>query len=244
MEELEQKLQAYFHFDTADLTANRTGQFSARQQTRLKAEDQGARKWGVIGGFFMLLVTAIGPLLIVSLWKDLASLVLRILFVLGFGVAWLWAFGPVCLRQLKRAFIKHDFKLGKAQGTASIVDVPFGRRGMIKELHIGGKRFVGTNILAGLIQGREAAVYYMDRTADRPYDQSILYPSEDVLSVELLAARTLSPATGAASPENAEIIQSIKQGDMDGAIRKHRAMFNSSFEEAKKTVELLKAELS
>jgi hypothetical protein len=114
---------------------------------------------------------------------------------------------------------------------------------MIKELHIGGKRFVGTNILAGLIQGREAVVYYIDRTADRPYDQSILYSSEDVLSVELLAAGTVSHTTGIDLLENAEIVQYIRSGDMDGAIRKHRAMYNSSFEEAKKTVDMLKAGL-
>lgn len=114
---------------------------------------------------------------------------------------------------------------------------------MIKELHIGGKRFIGTNILAGLIQGRDAAVYYIDRTADRPYDQSILYPSEDVLSVELLEAGTASHVTGIDAPENAEIVQYVKNGDIDGAIRKHRAMYNSSFEEAKKTIDMLKAEL-
>lgn len=101
MEELEQKLQSYFHFDVADLASNRTGQYSSRQQMRLNSEDQSARKWGLIGGIFMVVVTAIGPLLIYGLWNNLSGLALRILFVLGFGIVWIWVFGPVCLRQLK-----------------------------------------------------------------------------------------------------------------------------------------------
>ncbi len=243
MSELEQKLQTYFHFDESDLSANRTGQFSSKQKSRLDAEDSGTRRWNLIGGIFMVFVTLFGPLLTFIIWKDATDLFFRIFAVLGLVVVWVWIFAPVCINSLKRALLKHDYKLGKAQGTASIVDAPFGRHGMIKELHLGGKRFMGTEILAGLIQGRDVALYYIDRSADRPYDQSILYPSEDVLSIELLAAGTVSHATGVASPENAEIIQYIKKGDMTGAIKQHRIMYNSSFEEARKAVEMLKAEL-
>jgi hypothetical protein len=124
MEELEQKLQSYFHFDTSDLASNRTGQFSSRQQMRLNSEDRSARKWGVIGGIFMLFVTAIGPLLTISLWNNLSGWALRTFFVVGFVIVWIWVFGPVCLRQLKRAFFKHDFKLGKAQGTVASLTLP------------------------------------------------------------------------------------------------------------------------
>ncbi len=56
-----QKLQEYFHFDEADLEANRQGRFSENQQVRLIENDKKIqRKWGWRSIPF-LLIASVGP---------------------------------------------------------------------------------------------------------------------------------------------------------------------------------------
>jgi hypothetical protein len=170
----DQKLQAYFNFDDADLSANRSGVLSQKQMARLK-----------------------NP-------------------------------GKVII--------------AKAEGPARVSLSTTNSENIHQELQIGGKRFMGTTILADLMKGDAYTVYYIDRTKDHPYDTSYLHPSDDILSVEQLAIS--GGASGSAPAEDAEkakIVELIKKGDMTGAIKLHRTMYNSSFEEAKKAVQMIKA---
>ena len=172
----DEKLKAYFNFDDADLSANRSGVLSQKQTTRLK------------GG------------------KNLV--------------------------------------IARAQGRANVILSTSNSENIHQELQIGGKRFMGTTILADIMKGEEYIVYYIDRSKDHPYDMSYLYPSDDILSVELLAHAGIASAAGNVSTEDAEkarILEHIQKGDMTGAIRLHRSIYNSSFEEARKAVEMLKA---
>jgi hypothetical protein len=177
------RLETYFKFDDTDLSANRRGVLSEKQQARFKGN------------------------------KKLV--------------------------------------LAKVQGRANIVEAQSFEANTYRhtpyhELQIGGKRFMATTILADIMQGDEYRVFYIDHSKDRPFDTSYLYASDDILSAELVGKGSDAPVANAASSDTVndpEIIEKIKTGDILGAVKAHRAIYNSNFEEAKKAVEILKAEL-
>jgi hypothetical protein len=163
---------------------------------------------------------------------------------------WVLVWGSIGALVLVRLSSRPEFKVARLQGRARIVDVQSSyaknRIGIHQELHIGGKRFVASRLMAGRMPEGDYIVYYFDRPARKP--SGITYPtaSEDILSVELLkrsdAAPALEPLSGHEA-EDAEIIRCVKEGDEAGAIRRHRSLYNSSFEEARKSVEIVKASL-
>jgi hypothetical protein len=136
--------------------------------------------------------------------------------------------------------------IAKVQGHANIILSTTNSANIHQELQIGGKRFVATTILANIMQGNEYIIYYIDHSKDHPYDTSYLYSSDDVLSVELLTKAGDPSAThtsAADDPVDPRIIELLKKGDLMGTIKVHRTVFNSSFEESKKAMEMLKAKL-
>ena len=151
----------------------------------------------------------------------------------------------------KIPFLKHELKVASAQGRANIVDgksfnAETHRTSIYPELQIGGKRFMATTILADILQGDEYILYHIDRAAEHPSDTSYLYASDDILSLEFLkkAGGTPAPQAGSNTAEDdPQILALLKKGDMMGAIKRHRTLYNSSMEEAKKTLEMLKAKL-
>ncbi len=245
---MDEKLQRYFHFDEADLAANRAGQFSEKQKARLKKEDQDTRKWSAIGGIFFLLIAAIGPFGGIGIWNAATDMVTRLLFGLGFGVVWTLIWGDMAVRRLKRALLQHDYKIGRAQGHAKIAQVTTTNSNHTTSLHhelqIGGQRFQATTFLEEIMQGAEAVVYYIDRSADDPYNTAAIYSSDSVLSAELGTGAQASQSPSAAVREDAsdpEMAESLRKGDKAGAIRRYRAMHGCDFEEARKAVEELAA---
>jgi hypothetical protein len=150
--------------------------------------------------------------------------------------------GVLSQKQMARWKDGKKLIIARAEGRANTVLSTSNCANIHQELQIGGKRFIATTILADILQGQEYVVYYVDRSKEHPYDMSYLHPSEDILSAELLA--NAGAASGAASTEDAakaKILDRIQKGDMNGAIKLHRAAHDSSFEEAKKAVEMLKA---
>ena len=145
------------------------------------------------------------------------------------------------LSQNQEARLKGGKKISiaKAQGRANIILQTSNSAYIHPELQIGGKRFAATTILEKIMQGNEYILYYIDHTKDHPYDTSYLYSSDDVLSVELSTkASDPSPADDAVDPR---IVEHLKKGDLLGAIKIHRAIYDSSFEESRKAMEMLKA---
>jgi len=246
----DQELMNYFKFDEADRLANRSGQISAKQKVRFIAEDRYNKKWGRLGGISMLVIAALGLALMLYAWIKPSGKVSTIMVDLIAGGIWVLVWGIIGGIVLARLSSRPEFKVARVQGHARIVDVQSSyannRIGIHQELHIGGKRFVATRILAGRMPEDDYIVYYFDRPARNP--SGITYPtaSEDILSIELLkkadAAPSMEPLSGHQA-QDAEIIRCIKEGDEAGAIRRHRSIYNSSFEEAKKSVEIVKSSL-
>jgi hypothetical protein len=246
----DQELMSYFKFDETDRLANQAGQISAKQKVRFIAEDRYNKKWGRIGGIFMLVSAALGLALMAYAWIKASGNISMIVFDLIAGGIWILLWGIIGAIVLARLSSRPEFKIARVQGHARIVDVQSSyannRIGTHQELHIGGKRFVATRMLAGRMPEADYIVYYFDRPSRNP--SGITYPtaSEDILSVELFkkadATAALEPLAGHEA-EDDEIIRCIKEGDVAGAIRRHRSMYNSSLEEARKSVEIVKASL-
>lgn len=242
------RLERYFHFDQADLQANRAGQFTEKQKQRLRKEDADARKSSTVFALFLLAVAAIGPFGAVLAWQGFDDMTSRLIFAGGFGVIWTLVWGSMAWGQLHRALFKHDYRIGRAQGHAKVVQasqsVGEGRVSFHHEMQIGGQRFLATTFLGEIVNGTEATVYYVDRSLDDPYNKAGIYSSDSVLSMELLGAAGASRAPSEAlrdDAEDAEMMAFIRQGDTRGAIMKYRAMHNCDFEEARKAVDLLTA---
>jgi hypothetical protein len=246
----DQDLMKYFKFDDADRLANQAGQISARQKVRFIAQDRDNKKWARMGGIAMLVSAALGLALTLYAWTKFSGNPSMIIVDLIAGGIWVFVWGIIGVIVLVRLSAWPEFKVARLQGRARMVDVQSSyaknRLGIHQELHIGGKRFVATRNLAGRMPEGDYIVYYFDRPARKP--SGITYPTalEDILSVEFLmkseAAPALEPLSGHEA-EDAEIIRCVKEGDEAGAIRRHRSLYNSSLEEARKSVEIVKASL-
>ncbi|MDR3575795.1 MAG: hypothetical protein P4L50_18190 [Anaerolineaceae bacterium] len=229
------QLMQYFKFDETDLAANRQGHITDKQAARLYTEDKFYRVWRrrLAGLLFVLAVAGL-----VFAWTGYPADSAK----MAVGGAWclialVWGF-----LLLRRAAARPAYIIARAQGPAKVVELRIpsehASSQTYHELQIGGKRFMGTTILAGILQADAYDVYYLDRTKEHPYDTSYLHPSEDILSAEPLQAG--APANLA---PDAELVACIQQGDLMGAIKRHRILYNSNYEEAKKAVDLLKASL-
>jgi hypothetical protein len=240
----DQKLQDYFKFNEADLQANRRGLLTDKQKARFVADNNYYKKWSLIGGIILMVITAIGLVIAVSTWLTAgwaAATPYDIWTLVGLFLSWL---------VLKRYFYKPKVIIAKAQGPANVVEAQWysenHRANIYHELQIGGKRFTVSKILADIMHGDEYIVYYNDSSLQHPYDQAYRNPSDDILSAELLrkagGASVTQPVSNNGA-EDSEIIEYLKKGDLIGAIRRHRAIYNSNYEDAKKAVEMLKARL-
>jgi hypothetical protein len=58
----DRELQEYFHFDDADLEANRNGRLSEKQMRNLVKESKSWQKGGIIGGIVLLGISSIFPI--------------------------------------------------------------------------------------------------------------------------------------------------------------------------------------
>jgi hypothetical protein len=246
----DQDLMNTFKFEEADRLANQAGRMSGKQKARFIAEDRYAKKWARIGGIFMLVSALLGLALLLYLWIKASGNTSVIMLELVACAIWSLLWGSIGATVLWRLSARSAFTVASVQGHARIVDVQSSyannRIGIHQELHIGGKRFVGTRMLATHLPAGEYIVYYFDRPAR--HRSGITYPgaAEDILSVELLKEGEAAPAPEPESDHDGadpEIMACIRNGDEEGAIRRHRSLTNSTYEEAKKSVEMLAARL-
>jgi hypothetical protein len=186
----DQELMKFFKFDEADRLANQAGRITAKQKLRFREDDPFNKKRGLIGGILLLVIAALGLAIMVFAWiKYSGDLPMAIIF-LSVGGIWMIIGGISAGFVLARYHASPGFIVAKVQGHARIVDVQSSyannRVGVHQELQIGGKRFMATKVMEGILQGQQAIVYYFDRPSKSP--SGITHPSaaEDILSVELL----------------------------------------------------------
>jgi hypothetical protein len=162
----DEKLEAYFKFDEADLQANRNGQFSGKQKQRLTEMDQSRLSGRVFAGIVFIGVATAG--LVITLWLGVSvqNPILTMLFGFFFGLVWPLLWGALGVYLLRTSSSKQKYKLGKVQG-----HIRFSRHintrtrnpvyGYIV-LHVATKRFdVPENFPTIMKPGDEFLVYYI-----------------------------------------------------------------------------------
>jgi hypothetical protein len=225
-------------FDLAELNINRSGRLSDRQKERLQIKESGAKAGSLfLGGIFMLSSLAGAGLGVYALMIDY-GLVFRILMVSIFGCFWTLIWGAAGAMTLSRAFAKMEVKVGRAEGPINIVKVV--RREYnssaetysdysVHELLVGGRAFEVRSILPEVMkQGDVYAVYFAEF--------NLKEKKKEVLSAEWLAPASAATAAQAASHDDIEVVEFIKKGDVLRAIRAHRQLHGTSYEDARTAV--------
>jgi len=158
----DQKLREYFKFDDADLDANRKGQFSEKQRTRLiEADRKIQQRWGW-RSIPLFLIAAVGPFAAVSA-GDFFGLGWKIIW----GFVWTGVWGGIGLVMLISSLSKtKQLVLAKATGKVNIVRDRRYRsstrtHNTSLQLRIGRHSFDAEEALTDLMmQGDEYIVYY------------------------------------------------------------------------------------
>jgi ribosomal protein L7/L12 len=229
------------NFDASDLYANRNGQISPRQKARLAKDARGEQGCAAILGLFLLLVAAVGVILVTALLPSALDSE-RIFLILGFGIIWPLVWGLTGVGFARRVFVKLRPGAQKVEGPSEVIMTT--RKDYNSEtntygtetfhmLRVGGRAFHVKPSLKSIIQkGDVYAVYYAE------FHSKEKQPL--VLSAERIGG---APAVQSALQNDAEVAAYLKQGDKLNAIKAHRAIYASSFEEAHAAVEELKSRL-
>jgi hypothetical protein len=240
------QLMNLLKFDESDLQTNRNRRLSEKQKARLIKNEKGEKGRAVGMGVFIFIIALIGPAIALGMTLSVGSenLILIILIGVGFGCLWPLVYAAIGYFYVRRAFVKMDAQVKKTEGPVNVVKAV--RKSYnatththteytVHELHIGGRVFeVAPGLLSIMLQGAVYAVYYADfRSKGKP----------QVLSAELQTNAGFAYAPQSVSTDDAEVIEYLKKGDTLRAIKAHRSLHNSSFEEAKSIVADIQARL-
>jgi len=209
----DQELMKYFNFDETDRLANQAGLITNKQKMRFYGEDPFHKKWSRIGGILLLVIAALGLAFMAYAWIKYSADMPMAIVTLSVGGIWMLFGGISGGYVLAQLHSRSEFIVAIVQGHARIVDVQSSyannRVGVHQELQIGGKRFMATKIMEGILQKKEAIVYYFDRPANSP--SGITHPcaSEDILSVALLETTSPAPPPPGVPGNEAEAADSL-----------------------------------
>jgi hypothetical protein len=165
-------LQKYFGFDDSDLFANRNGNLTPRQQSRLVDDDKFGKKLFLIIGLILLFVAflpaiIIGITLTLCITKNCWPVSARYFFS-GMVVIWTPIWGYFGIRVLRSALsTPKPFSLQMVEGPINIVRTvrtDFKTRQELEahELHIGNEEFDCNSELANIMmQGDNYSIYYI-----------------------------------------------------------------------------------
>ena len=234
----DQMLMNQLHFDESELQLNKKGQLSEKQRQHLQIKESGAKAGSLfLGGIFMLSSFAGIGLGAYAFIVDY-GLVFRILMVSVFGCFWTLIWGTAGVMTLSRAFSKMEVKVGKAEGPVNIVKVV--RREYnpstethsehsVHELLIGGRAFeVRATLPQVMKQGDMYAVYFAEF--------NLKEKKKEILSAEWLAPASAATTAETAIHDDIEVVEFVKKGDVLGAIRAHRQLHGTNYEDARAAV--------
>jgi hypothetical protein len=178
------QLQGYFHFDDADLAANRNGNLTEKQTQRLKQRSGISKSLRIFLGLLLFGISICLTVFTIAMIPQITNTPERIIwpFFFGFFALLTVMLGFFFLRGL---FRKTNLAIEKTQGPVNIVAVQKtdnrSNHYTSHEFHIGGETFLVTSRLANiLMQGDSCTVYFV---RDAPGEKSVLKFS-NVISVE------------------------------------------------------------
>lgn len=243
------QLMKLLNFDESDLQANRNGRITERQMARLDEMEVTAKKQsflGSAGNFFMALIGLGGAVWFVMTMNTNARLDFGTICFGGvFGILWPLLWGAAGFAGLRRVFAKVEATVKKAEGAIAIektIRSSYNSESHttthqnVYELRVGGHTFIVNPVLQNYMKRGDAyAVYFADFNHKEK--------SKEILSVDLLSNASVVITAEPVSMEDIEVVAYLKKDDVLRAIRAHRAIHGSDFEEAKAIVEDIKARL-
>lgn len=235
-------LMNILQFDETELQLNKNGLVSEKQKQRLQIKESGSKAGALFLGSIMMLSALVGIGLGAATgfgWLvPEGGLVFRIIMVGVFGCFWTLIWGAAGVMTLFRAFAKMTVKVGKAEGPINIIKVV--RREYnsstetysdysVYELLAGRRSFeVRPNLPEAMHQGDVYAVYYAEF--------NLKDKKKEILSAEWLAPASAATAAQSAVHEDVEVVEFVKKGDVLGAIRAHRQLHGTNYEDARAAV--------
>ncbi len=244
------QLMNLLKFDESELQVNRNGHISKKQKARLQKMESDAKKVSLLGcaGNFFVALIGLGAATFMMMPEGGSGLKLsfgNICFGSIFGILWPLLWGTAGYLGLRRIFAKVAATVKKAEGTIAIEktirshynsDSHTTTHQSVYELRVGGHTFIVNPVLSNYTKrGDVYAVYFADFNHKEK--------SKEILSVELLTDGGSTSAPQAVLTDDVEVVEHVKRGDTMGAIRIHRSINGSGFEEAKAIVEDIKARL-
>lgn len=233
-----QRLMSLLQFNETELNANRQERLSNSQKERLQIKESGVKAGSLFLGVIFMLSALVGVGLgVYSLMVDY-GLVFRIIMLAAFGCFWTLLWGAAGVMTLSRAFSKMEVKVKKAEGPVNIVKVV--RREYnsstetysnysVHEMLIDGRTFEVRSTLPEVIQqGDVYAVFYADF--------NLKDKKKEILSAEWLAPASAAATGQAAIHDDIEVVEFVKKGDLLGAIRAHRQLHGTNYEDARAAV--------
>ena len=232
-------------FDESELQANRNGRLSEKQKERLQIKESGSKAGALFLGLVFLGSALFGLGMGVFTAVKNEEFALRFVFGGVFGCIWPLIWGAAAFFSFQRVFAKVETKVGKVEGPINIVKVI--RRSYDSntqtftdhsayELRVGGRTFdVRSDLPNVMMQGDIYRVYFAEF--------NLKEKKREILSAEFLSKAGPASAPEPISMDDIEVVEYLKKGDVLRAIRAHRSIHGSDFEEAKSIVEDIKARL-
>ena len=170
----ERRLRKFFHFNEADLAANRRGEFSKDQKKRLDAEAKKERKSARESAAILFVIAAAGMLVGITIGSIAPTLTGRILILLLMGVLWPSAWAGKGVQIIRAANALQEPRLRVVRGPVHIRHHGKGEY----TVQIEGLEFdIDGNPCGTLMDGDEYIIYYVEAT-------------EEILSVEFWVSIT------------------------------------------------------
>jgi hypothetical protein len=165
-------LAAHFHFDEADLRANRSGRLSDRQRERLITITRQARIPGLGCGLAFLAIASIFPIGFAPLALELRDQIGPLVGIALGVLVWVLIWGVLAVFAIRRAFSKPNLLLDQVAGPARVEAVRHYSQSShsyhtAHELRVGGRTFyIDAALVDHIRPGDWYAVYFLKDTAN------------------------------------------------------------------------------
>ncbi len=241
----DQQLMSHLGFNEADLQTNRNNHLSEKQKASLQIKETGSKTGALILGLIFLGSALLGLGIAIVSALNSNDLTFTIIISSVFGCIWPLIWGAAAFFSLHRAFAKVETKVGKVEGPINIVKVI--RKNYDSntqtytdytayELRVGGRTFdVRSDIPNVMMQGDVYTVYFAEF--------NLKEKKREILSAEFLSKAGPASAPEPVSMNDIEVVEYLKKGDLLRAIRAHRSIHGTDFEEAKAAVEDIQSRL-